>query len=174
MWHSSVYKMSYPLQLYICSPFTTVFLLFLPIVTCIVFDTCFGNVNVCFLVPIKLIWIELNWLSVCLSDCLTVCLSVCLSVCRVQSAGSEGEGTGRIGSDVQPAFLVWGGQSQSICRDPREHHTCPICHGRHDTPQTTVRPSSNWLIIWAKWLGLLTGQLTIWLSGLSLMTDCRD
>ena len=50
-------KMLYPLQLYICSP-TTVSIVFI----CILyhsFDTCFGNVNVCFLMPIKLIWIEL-------------------------------------------------------------------------------------------------------------------
>ena len=171
MWHSSVYRRSYPLQLYIYSPFTTVFLLFLIFLYRFWYllwqcKRMFSRAN-----KAHLNWIEL---TVCLSVWLSDCLTVCLSVCRVQSAGSEGEGTGRIGSDVQPAFLVWGGQSQSICRDPREHHTCPICHGRHDTPQTTVRPSSNWLIIWAKWLGLLTGQLTIWLSGLSLMTDCRD
>ena len=41
--------MLYPLQLYICSP-TTVSIVFLFLLYHY-FDTCFGNVNVCFLMP---------------------------------------------------------------------------------------------------------------------------
>ena len=40
--------------------FSCLFFLYFKVSKC---DTCFGNVNICFLMPIKLIWIEkLNWL----------------------------------------------------------------------------------------------------------------
>ena len=70
MWRSSVNLMLYPLQLHTFPIFN------LSLLYC---DTCFGNANVCFLMPIKLHWISYKLSSYVRACNVCVCARACVA-----------------------------------------------------------------------------------------------